>query len=514
MKQLSAKMSLGLIKATLAASCLLLGAASPAQTSGPSGPGTANPSEGYSPGTSFDNTFCTTGNYPEQWVWNPQATNEQAQPATGGAPRMVQIRNGVVIATYDSLGGDGGYSKPDSQNGGDTAVGPFRRTPYTQWQDGDVFEIYPAVYRGPKMQMYIGPNVRNHADYLAGIRDVPANITIRGVTVDGRRPVIVNPPSGAANANYGQALIYVDGRHDGNGNLLTPARNITIENIDIVDASDGGFLGKAAVYANGVNNLTLRNVRIAGFKQHKVNGLFTTSNMSGTLLLENVELADNGGNNGPEHNAYVNGSRHDPNFTFVFRSSWSHGAYYGHALKSRAQQTVVEGSYLAGSTAAPGTRTETYLLDVPDGGVLIARNNVFAKGYSGNNSNGAALTYGVEKIDNSRQWRLVVEHNSFVAFAKTYDDAGHVLYPMFIKSGTPGVKTVVSNLFVGYCPSGHPTRDFRGNNFVELNFNQIDQGFRPRQPALTGNPAIVGTPQYGHQSRSLLRSSPALGARD
>lgn len=511
MKHLCLKMSLGLTRATLAASFLMFGAGVSAQTSGPPLPSSG---EGYSPTTSFDNAFCASGNYPQQWVWNPQTTTSQPLPATAGTPRMVQIRNGVVIATYDNLGGDAGYSKPNSQDGGDPAIGPFRRTPYTQWRDGDIFEIYPAVYSGAKMQIYIGPNVVNDAAYKAGIRDIPKNLTIRGMTVNGRRPVIVNPPSGASNSNLGQSLIYIDGRYDAQGNRIAAASNITIENIDIVDAPNGGNIGKAAIYANGAHDLTLRNVRISGFKQHKANGLFATNNMSGTLLLENVELDSNGGSGGPEHNAYVNGSKHDPNFTFVFRNSWSHGAFYGHALKSRAQRTVVEGSYLAGTTAAPGAQTETYLLDVPDGGVLIARNNIFAKGYSGNNSNGAALTYGVEKIDASREWRLTIEHNTFVAFSKTYDDAGHTLYPMFIKSGTPGVKTVESNLFVGYCPSGHPTRDFRGNNFGALDFNQIDQGYRPRQPVLTGNASIVGTPQYGHEGTTMLRSSRALGARD
>ena len=90
--------------------------------------------------------------------------------------------------------------------------------------------------------------------------------------------------------------------------------------------------------------------------------------MPRALLLENVELDSNGGNNGPEHNAYINASGVDPYFTFRVQGSWSHDAYYGHALKSRAQRTIVEGSYLSGSRAAPGTQTETYLLDVPDGG--------------------------------------------------------------------------------------------------------------------------------------------------
>ncbi len=468
----------------------------------------------YSALTNYRNDFCSGNVYPDQWVWNPDTTRLQPVAATSGTPLMKQIRNGTVIATFNSLGGDAGYSLPNSQDGGTTSVGPFRRQPYTQWRSGDVFEIYPAVYSGATMQMYIGPNVASDAAFNAGNVDIPANITIRGVTVNGQRPVIVNPPTGASNANFGQSLIYIDGRIDANDVLITPSSNITIENIDIVDSAAGGPLGKAAVYVNGAANLTLRNVRIAGFRQHQANGIFATSNNTGTLLLENVDLDSNGGANGPEHNAYINASKTDPNFTFQVKGSWSHGSYYGHALKSRAQRTVVEGSYLAGSRAAPGQQTETYLLDVPDGGVLVARNNIFVKGYSGNNSNGASLTFGVESASPARTWGLTVEHNTFVAFAKYYDDSSHQLFPLFINSNAPGAKAVESNVFVGYCQTGSVTGDFRGTNYATLNFNDIDRGFRLRVPQLTGKATIVGTPRYRHQANSSVRTTNALGARD
>ena len=464
---------------------------------------------GYSPATNYANDFCTSGNYPAQWEWNPMLALKQPAPATSGTPRMVQIRDGKVIATYSKLGGEG-RSKPHSSNGEDPATGPFRRLPYTQWQSGDVFEIYPAVYSGADMQIYIGPNLAYDG---VGAADIPRNITIRGITVDGKRPVIVNPPSGASNSTLGQGLIYIDGAYK-DRKLVTPSADITIENIDIVDAPDGGRMGKAAVYVNGVNNLTLRNVRIAGFKQHQVNGIFATGNNSGTLLLENVELDGNGGSGGPEHNAYINTSSVDPNFTFQVRNSWSHGSYYGHALKSRAQRTIVEGSYLAGTRAAAGEQTDTYLLDVPDGGTLVARNNVFVKNFSGNNSNGASITFGVESTNLPRTWELVIEHNTFVGFSRYYDDQKHPLFPLFIGSAAPGRRIVNANVFVGYCPTGNTARDFRGSNASVLDFNEIDQSFRPRTPQLTGRSSIVGTPQYSHQVLRATRRTNALGARD
>ncbi len=466
-------------------------------------------------------TYCGDGNYPAQWEWDPNDNIlNRAAAATSGTPKIEQWRGDKLIATYTKLGGDplegDGYSKQDSTNGEDTSVGPFRRKPYRQWQSGDTFLIYPAVYSARDMQIFLGPMAANYAASEAGQYVVPENITIRGVTVDKRRPVIVNPSQGAADANFNQALIYVHGAFDKDGKLVKPAKNITIENLIISDSSKGGFIGKAAVYLNGVENFTLREVRILGFKQHSANGVFATSSNKGKLLLQNVELAGNGGPNGPEHNAYINGSDYDPNFTFHVRTSWSHGSYYGHALKSRAQRTIVESSYLAGERAAPGKQTETYLLDVPNGGVLIARNNIFVKNYSGNFSNGASLTFGVEGIKDGRTSDLTVEHNTFVAFSRYYDDQQHQLFPMFIGSNVPGSKNVSNNAFVGYCPTGNQndSRDFRGTNFATLNFNEIDMTFRPIAPSLTGNPNIKGTGSYTHKMFTVKRETNALGARD
>ncbi|CAN5337613.1 hypothetical protein BH11PSE11_BH11PSE11_37200 [soil metagenome] len=454
---------------------------------------------------------CQTGVYPAQWAWGSPVLKSRPASATSGTPRMEQVRNGVVIATYANLGGDAGYSLPNSQNGGDPSVGPFRRQPYTQWKSGDVFNIYPAIYNGAKMQLYIGPNFVNDAAYNAGQADVPANITIRGITVNGQRPVIVNPTTGASNSNYGQSLIYIDGQNSAGG---TPSTNITIENIDVIDSPSGGGIGKAAVYINGAANMTLRDMRIAGFKQHNVNGVFATGNNSGTLLLDGVELDSNGGDDGPSHNAYINASSIDPSFTFKVVGSWSHDSQYGHELKSRAQKTIVEGSYLSGRRATAGTQTEAYLLDVPDGGTLEARNNIFVKGYSGNQSNGASLTFGVESQDPTRSWGLTVEHNTFVALSRYYDDANHTLYPMFINTQTPGAKLVDSNIFIGYCTSNNATKDFRGSNFAILGFGDIDLSFHPVIPQLTGRGAIVGTQSYEHAAGKTPRTSKALGARD
>lgn len=468
--------------------------------------------EGYSAPTAYSNNFCTDNNYPAQWEWNPSSTQGQPLAATSGTPTIKHIRNGIVIASYTQLAGD--RSAADNTSGKDATVGPFRRAPYTQWRDGDVFEIYPAVYEGEDQQIYIGPNYDNNAAYTATQQSIPKNITIRGITVNGYRPVIKLPSTGASNNTLGQGLIYVG-----------KSENITIENIDVVsNDTDQGSIGKAGIYINGGLNATLRNVRVSGFKNKSANGIFGTTNNSGTLTLENIELSNNGGGGGPEHNIYINASSLDNNFTVKLKGSWSHDSYYGHLFKSRAQINVLEGNYFQGSKSNSGEMRESWLVDVPDGGTLIAKNNIFVKTFSGNSTNGASITFAVEKsagnYDKNRPWALRIEHNTFVAFSRYFDDLKHETYPLFLKMDTPILSanhSVKNNIFIGYCQTPSQTGSastYRGDNYLIANFNEIDQSFRPRSINIATSTDIVGTPNYLHRQRWQLRRTTAIGAKD
>ncbi len=470
-------------------------------------------SRGYSAPTQYATDYCATGNYPEQWEWRPEIAIKQPGPATSGQPSVRHVRAGKVIATYAKLGGY--RSAPDNIDGQDKSVGPFRRFPFTQWQSGDVFEVLPAVYEGEDQQIYIGPNVQNSAAYNAGQFVTPKNITIRGITVNGVRPVIKLPSTGASNANFGQSLVYIGA-----------SENITIENMDISsNATGAGGLGKAGVYINGGKNVTLKNVRISGFSNKSANGIFATGLNSGTLLLSGVELANNGGGNGPEHNIYVNASSVDPAFTVKMVGSWSHDSVYGHLFKSRAQVNYLEGNYFQGSkSSGTGDMRESWMVDIPEGGAFTARNNIFSKNKSGDRTNGAAITYGVERavgtFDANRSWALQIENNTFVAFTRNFDSQSHPVYPMFIKTGVPVLPANLSvkrNLFVGYCQS--PTNNlnqpgYRGEEYQQLDFNAIDAAFRPRVPVMAGTAPPNGSPAYFHRMSIFKRTTAAIGAQD
>lgn len=466
----------------------------------------------YSPVTNYPVDYCTSNIFPAQWTWREPSAFVQPSPATSGQPLIKHVRNGVVIANYSQLSGY--RSAPNNIDGHDTTVGPFRRDVYTQWKDGDIFEIYPAVYEGENQQIYIGPNADNDAAYSASIFTIPKNITIRGITVNGIRPEIKLPSTGASNATLGQGLIYID-----------TSENVTIENLEIASNEIGtGSIGKAGIYINGGKNVTLRNIKVAGFANRSVNGIFVTGNNSGTLLLENVELANNGGGGGPEHNIYVNASTVDNNFTVKMVGSWTHDSFYGHLFKSRAQTTIMEGNYFQGSKSTSGEMRESWLLDVPEGGTLIVRNNIFVKNFSGANTNGASITYGVERApgtyDLARTWKLQIEHNTFVTHARYFDTQNHPIWPIFARASVPVLPVDISvknNIFVGYCQNTSTVFgdiNYFGSDYLLLDFNSIDQAFRPRTPNLAPSSTIVGSPQYVHQQHMTPRGTTAKGARD
>ena len=374
---------------------------------------------------------------------------DQPLPAISGVPKITQIRNGAVVATYSSLGE------------------AFARThAFRRYETGDVYELDAAVYSGDANQAWIGPLPKDDAEYSQGDAKflIPTSITIRGKTQNGVRPVVQVDRTGISYNTLGQGALYVE-----------RVKDLTIENIDF----DGGGTaappsGKAGVYLNGANGFTFRNSRVRNFNQ--ANGVFSTENNSGQILFENIETAFNGGDSGPEHNYYMAKSATDANFKVTWRSCFSHDVYYGHTLKSRAQNNLVEATHLKGKRVTTG-QGEAYLADFPNGGNVVFRNNLLEKDFSGDNSNGLFFTYAMEGQLFPNASSVVVTNNQFLAHSKTYDAFGHLLSPLGFyyplraptdPSFPSAVKvTVTGNSFEGFEKQTDPAASYRGTAFTE-----------------------------------------------
>src|SRR4051794_30698632 len=112
--------------------------------------------------TPFEAT-CSSPADPQQWAWDgAEAFDNRPQSAAeamGLTPKVEQYRNGQLIATYSRLGGQLcgiPYRSDNPGMPGSVACGPFPRAPYAAWLAGDVFKVYPAVY---KEAVFLGPTI-------------------------------------------------------------------------------------------------------------------------------------------------------------------------------------------------------------------------------------------------------------------------------------------------------------------------------------------------------------------
>ena len=475
--------------------------------------------------------ICPQGvGYPSEANWG-SAPAQQPQSAQGGQPLITQYRNGSLIASYTSfanqpgcvLAGDGtDYLNPAGPAA--SGCGPFTREhTYRLWAPGDVFYVYPAVYSGPYNQPWIGPAFDSYSDYEAGITHNPDNIVIQGVVQNNLRPVILLQGSASDNT-LDQAPVYFD-----------QSTGIVWDSVNVT-AGASVSAGKAGVYESGASNLTLSNMRINGFERAGVNGLFGAGQYSGSLTLNFVELDHNGGPNGPAHNAYIGASAVDSNFTVNVSHSWSHHAYFGHLFKSRAQNNVFTANYFQGGLPQPNrAQAEDYLLDIPNGGQVTVRNNIFVKNASGAGANAMSFTFLLEGVSDSRAQSVDLENNTFVTFAKTYDGS-HTNYPMaflypnLVPNSTSWPSNiparVLKNAFVGYCTAGAgDAEEYRGDisvveSFLELTrtyalTTRIDASDAILSTMYSNYVPEIGTPYYSFlYGAKLDRTTAVIGSQN
>jgi hypothetical protein len=422
-----------------------------------------------------------------------------------------------------------GYTPAQLQTMANTGCGPFGNTSHVDlfrlWKNGDTFRVYPAVYTGLNNNIVIQPQKEIYKSDGSAPLYIPDHITIEGVEQNGIRPVLYRNDAGPGDYATNMGPIY-----------LLQSTNLTISNLDVALGPYANVY-KALIYDNGAGNggndangklitgtTTLRNMRISGGRRISggVNGIFSTGSPAGTLALENVELFDNGGSNGPAHNVYLGSSSVDPNFTVKMTGSWTHDAIYGHTFKSRAQRNIFIGNYFQGSVPHDGfSQAEAYLLDIPNGGVLVAKNNIFAKNQSGANSNAMSIAYAAEGVVDSRPLSIDIQNNTFVAFSATLDGS-HALYPFYFRGGIPGdaafpyPNSVVSkNAFVGYCPANNVRMDYRGSLSLSVGFSEFSQNFTLLNRYSSSDQSMVGTQAYKHVTQGgLLRKLPTIGAED
>ena len=199
------------------------------------------------------------------------------------------------------------------------------------------------------------------------------NITIQGVGGLARlTPVLtVNPQPGdplyqpPANA---KAILVTQGA-------------VTLDHLELTGAAiapaDGGN-GAGIRYETGT--LTITNSHIFGNQ----NGLLANANPGAAITIDHSEFDHNGAEDGFTHNIYVGQIG-----TLTITNAYIHDALGGHEIKSRADNTII-----TGTRVQDGQADSSYLVDLPNGGVGLLTDDIFAKGI--NAPNFAGIHFGGE----------------------------------------------------------------------------------------------------------------------
>jgi hypothetical protein len=176
------------------------------------------------------------------------------------------------------------------------------------------------------------------------------------------------------------------------------ANDVTIRNISFADAwaADGNGAG---IRAEGAN-LTVERSKFKGNQD----GILAGNNPDSWIIIRDSDFYRNGACvNACAHGVYVG-------HIAVLRIERSRffGTLIAHHVKSRAARTELIGNQIQDGAVG----TSSYLVDVPNGGSLLMRDNILEKGPKTQNST-AAIMIGEEGALQTTS-TLLIRHNSFV----------------------------------------------------------------------------------------------------
>lgn len=254
-------------------------------------------------------------------------------------------------------------------------------------------------------------------------------------------------------------VIEIDSAGNYDGNVCAVTQNqLTIRGVGTtrarIDANGASAMGKAIWVVQG-NDTVIENIEFSGAAVPDMNGAgirqegknltvrncafrdnedgILAGDMPGSeILIEYSEFDHNGAGDGYSHNLYIN---HVAKLTFQF--NYSHSAVIGHLLKSRAAENHILYNRLSGE--ADGT--QSYEIDIPNGGKTYVIGNVLEQGANTDNPN--MLSYLAEGANaNNPSMELFVINNTF---------ANHLGKGTFINLGAAATVPAVirNNVFYG-----------------------------------------------------------------
>ena len=204
--------------------------------------------------------------------------------------------------------------------------------------------------------------------------------------------------------------------------------DVTIDHFEFSGAKSYAFNGAGIRYQAG--NLTVTN----SYFHDNQDGIMGSPSVRGTgsVTIKNSEFAHNGTGDGQAHNIYV-GFVHD----FTITDSYTHDAYVGHELKSRALNNTIVNNRID-----DGNGNSSYSIDLPSGGNALIANNVIHQGL--HSQNRVIINYASETTHFQWDQTNLVIKNNIVS-----NDMGTLSRPLFLRNVSAGTPTIDGNSFYG-----------------------------------------------------------------
>src|SRR6266446_5598677 len=194
----------------------------------------------------------------------------------------------------------------------------------------------------------------------------------------------------------GPGVVITDKTCDGMGLFVIWGNNTTVRNLTLTRSRVPDSNGAGIRLVKG--NLTVDSVKFIDNQNGILGGEPGT-----TVLIRNSDFDKNGICEGAcAHGIYI-----DKVDLLRVDNSYFSGTRQGHSIKSRALRTEV-----IGCTIVDGPEgTSSYLIEIPNGGAVVVRDNTLEKGPKAENHK-AAIVFGAEGVTHPTP-ELIIANNSF-----------------------------------------------------------------------------------------------------
>jgi hypothetical protein len=253
---------------------------------------------------------------------------------------------------------------------------------------------------------------------------------------------------------------------NGQAILVQDANSLTLNHIELSGASVPDRNGAGVRFESG-KTLTITDSWI----HDNQNGVLAGAIAGAVVTINRTEVNNNGDGSGSTHGIYIGivGS-------LLVENSYFHDNIVGHDIKSRANITTIEGNRIQSEAGS-----ESYQIDLPNGGAATIKGNILEKGP--NAQNPSMIHYGGEVAAVIEPAKLEVDDNIVIfqggsrfIFNESLTAAGTVVLPNLLNNSFFGINTsqlsndplaALGNLFAAAAASLDTSQPFDVSCFRE-----------------------------------------------